>query len=78
MHGAPACVHSLLGEKDKARDLPEPWSRRVNGVTKNWLNNDSDFEVGDWLLQLQHVGGMGAPEQRVDEDAETAGVRREA
>lgn len=39
-----ACVYSLLRETEKALDLLEPWSRRVNKVTKNWLANDADFD----------------------------------
>ncbi len=39
-----ACVYSLLGEKEQALDLLEPWSERVNKVTKNWLMNDTDFD----------------------------------
>ncbi len=39
-----ACVYALLGEDEKALDLLEPWSGRVNKVTKNWLVNDTDFD----------------------------------
>ena len=39
-----ACVYALLGEEEKALALLEPWSRRVNKVTKNWLMNDTDFD----------------------------------
>lgn len=40
-----ACVYALLGEEEKALDLLEPWSQRVNKVTKNWLVNDTDFNA---------------------------------
>ena len=39
-----ACVYALLHETEKALDLIEPWSERVNKVTRNWLANDTDFD----------------------------------
>jgi adenylate cyclase len=39
-----ACVYALLNETEKALDLIEPWSERVNKVTRNWLANDTDFD----------------------------------
>ena len=39
-----ACVHSLLGEADRAFDLLEPFLRKVGPHMRSWFKNDSDFD----------------------------------
>ena len=38
-----ACTYALLGEPEKAIDLLEGWTARVNKATQRWLVNDTDL-----------------------------------
>ena len=39
-----ACVHTLLGEADRAFDLLEPFLRKVGPHMRSWFKNDLDFD----------------------------------
>jgi adenylate cyclase len=40
-----ACVYALLGEPDRAIDLPELYLRQVGPDLKLWFKNDSDLDA---------------------------------
>ena len=50
-----ACVHSRLGDHDKAFDLLERLLPRANHETKSWIQHDSDFDALRSLPRYQRV-----------------------
>jgi len=50
-----ACVHSRLGDYDKAFDLLERLLPHANHETKSWIRHDSDFDALRSLPRYQRV-----------------------